>query len=294
MSEGPFDISIEPTGAAIQRIEIYAHLHTSYTNDGEKFVVSLGEDGYSGRHGVEDLVPVPASAVERLDRALKSPPILEANPDWNDRGNGTIHIPLLLFLVCFCDGSSRRFRTESQEYLMLPWHEADLGHYNPEFSLAIANLMPSNFLNRDCLLAGHSPEPHEQLSGRERIALALKNREPRKSRPVVPMATAIENSNLERVQKLLALRSLPTQELVDYARKYMLRHQIEREALVKIQAALTSRQREDWNMAFRPWKDLVRGAPTPPSLAERASRIVDLLESSLVSQKGPGGGSRSD
>lgn len=93
---------------------------------------------------------------------------------------------------------------------MLPWHEADLEHYNPELSLAIASLMPRNFLNRDCLLAGHPPLPEEQIRGRERIALALKNREPRKSNPIGPMATAIENSDLERVQKLLTLRNLPT------------------------------------------------------------------------------------
>lgn len=175
---------------------------------------------------------------------------------------------------------------------MLHWHEADLDHY-PELSLAIASLMPRDFLNRDCLLAGHLPLPHEQLSGRERIFLALKNREPRKPKPG-PMATAIENSNQERVQKLLALPNLSTQELVDYARKYMHRHQIEREALVKIQSALTSRQRENLNLRFKPWKELVRAAPAPPSLTERVAGIVDLLESSLVLWKGPDGGGCSD
>ncbi|MFN8613437.1 MAG: hypothetical protein U0931_38215 [Vulcanimicrobiota bacterium] len=266
------------SSAAIQRVEIYAHLHTSYTNKGDKFVVSLGQDGYSGRHGSEDPIPVQRSAVERLGLPLKSPPVLEPNPDWKDRGNGTLHIPLLLVLVFFCDGSCRQFRTESLEYLMLPWHEADVAHYNPAFSLAVASLMPRNFLNRDYLLTGHPPMPEEQISDRQKIALALKNKEPRRVRPIGPMATAIENSDLETLQKLLALGNLPTQQLIDYARKYVLRHQIEREALVKIQAALTKRHREDWDRALRPWERLVRGAPAPPTLAERAARIVDLLE----------------
>jgi len=266
---------------AIQRIEIYAHLHTSYTNEGDKYVVSLEPGGYLGRLGVEDQRLVSSSLVERFERILQLPSMLEPAPDWPERLGQYHQIPLLMVRVEFSSGSSRQFRTESSEYLMLPWHEADVAHYNPEFSLAIAALMPRNFLNRDYLLAGHSPLPPEQLSDREKIALALQDREPRPQRPQGPLATAIENSYLERVQRLLSLRNLPTRELVDYARKYMLQHQIEREALVKIQSTLTPKQREDWDQAIRPMEALVRGVPAPPSLARRAEQIVELLERSF-------------
>ena len=229
----------------IQQIEIYAHLHTSYTNEGERFVIDLSPDGYKGRRGVEDPRPVSKAVVERFERVLQMPPVLEADPGWPDQLGRWREIPLYLTRAHLSDGRSRQFRTESSRYLMLPWQEGDVAHYNPELSLAIAALMPKNFLNRKCLLAGHPPLPEDQLSNEEKIAQALQNREPRMPRPEGPLARAIENSDLERVKKLLALGNLPTEALVDYARKYELHHQIEREALLQIQSPLTPRQRED-------------------------------------------------
>jgi hypothetical protein len=269
----------------ILQIEIYAHLHTSYTNEGERFVIDLNPDGYNGRRGVEDPRPVSEAAVERFERVLQMPPVLEPDPGWPGQLGRWLEIPLYLTRAHLSDGRSRQFRTESSHYLMLPWQEGDVAHYNPELSLAIAALMPKNFLNRKYLLAGHPPLPEEQLRNHEKFAQALQNREPRIPTPEGPLARAIENTDLERVKKLLALRNRPTKELLNYARKYLLLHQIEREALVQIQSALTPRQREDWDRAFRPMESLVRGFPAPPSLAERAARIVDLLERNSGLQK---------
>ena len=267
----------------LQRIEIWSHHHTSYANKGDRLIVEPEGQDYYGQHGGRARRPFPRSSADRLERLLDEPPALEPDPALPAPPDRNHCIPLLLLRVWMSDGTTRQFRTESGEYLMLPWDEVDLDrevhieHYNPELSLAVAALMPDDFLNRNYLLAGYPNSQVASLTDREKIARALQGREGYSRPPQGPLAEAIGNCNVDAVQTLLASGLRPSPEMLTFARDLALEFQIERQALHEIQSARSPDQFEAWDRVFRLTDDVLRDWTPPPSAAERSAAIVEEL-----------------
>ena len=277
---------------ALVKIQIWAHHHTKRTNEGDRFVIELEGESYFGQHRGWPRRPVPRSSVDRLQRFLDQPPVLEPDPDLPGQPERSHWIPLIMLRVHTSDGKTRQFRTESLEYLMLPWEEVEtqsglhVTHYGPDLSLAVATLMPLKFLNRDCLLAGCCVDPLEVLTDREKIARALYQREISPAPPRGPLADVVRRADLEGVRELLASGLRPSLELLEYARTCSVHLQIEEEALREIQSARSPAQVKEWDDIFRQSDHLFEDWSPPRSPAECSQKIAVELQRVLEQKSG--------